>query len=71
MCQKPKIMTHLKTENGVTSELSLEQIGGIAKEIMAHLEGLNKPSIESVLKWVQTSLEDGYFLSNPNLALNV
>ncbi len=52
----------LKSKKG---DVTHEELGTIANEILAHLDGLNLPSVEYVMDFVNTEIVKNYFLSNP------
>lgn len=47
--------------------LTHAQVGDIANKMMVHLDGLNKISVELILKWINTTVDSNYLLSiKPN-----
>lgn len=53
-------------EKTLDSHNAYENIGVIANNMMAHLYGLNKPTVDAVIEWIKNSLDSNYYLSNPN-----
>ena len=43
----------------------MDNVSEIANKMMLHLEGLNKPAINAVMEWIEKSIENVCYLSNP------
>lgn len=62
-----RLQTVFTTHQALTTikgqELTLDNIGEIANKMLVHLDGLNKPAVETVLNWIKNSVDETYFFS--------